>query len=283
VEFDKFGTRRGRHSLRDLACCPCYFSSARQEAEHLPRHLSRAGVYGVDEGEIRRVAHIERVQGAGHIDYRTATEIARHRRGVERRRHDHDSKIRSRRPGLLCQRDPEVGVDAALVELVEHDRPEVLEQRVLLKPCCQDAFGRKEHFRARAKAPLEPDVPSDLLANRPSPLFSDTRRQASRGDAPRLQDDDRPIDGKGWRNARRLSGSRGGGDDYRPVLAGIFDDLRKIGGYREDEAVVQGSGFSVQGSRFRGSGVQRSVQGSAFRLAGRNRTLNRTLNRTRHL
>ena len=116
-------------------------------------------------------------------------------------------------------------MDAALVELVEHDRPEVLEQRVLLETGGQDAFGRKEHFRARAKAPLEPDVPPDFVANRPSLLFSDTFGQAPRGDAPRLQDDDRPIDGKGWRNARRLAGSWRRDDDHRARLTSTGKNL----------------------------------------------------------
>ena len=88
------------------------------------------------------------------------------------------AQIVAREPGLFRERDAEVGVDAALVEFVEDDRAEVREQRVLLEARRQDAFGRKQHARRRAEAPLEPDVPADLGAERPALLVGDAPRDA---------------------------------------------------------------------------------------------------------
>ena len=63
---------------------------------------------------------------------------------------------------------PEVGVDAALVKLVEDEGAEAGEQRILLQPGGQDPFGRDEQLRVAVNG-VEPDLPSDLVAEGPAP------------------------------------------------------------------------------------------------------------------
>ena len=90
------------------------------------------------------------MHASGHVDDRAAVEKRRHRGRVERRRHDDDPQVVARAPGLPRQRDREVGVDAALVKLVEDDRAEVGEQRIGLQARGQHAFGDDEQPRVRA-------------------------------------------------------------------------------------------------------------------------------------
>ena len=102
-------------------------------------------------------------------------------------------QIVARAPGLPRQRDREIGVDAALVKLVEDDGAEVGEQRIALQPRGQDAFGDDEQPRVGAEAALEADLPADLAAERPAALVGDPRGDRARGDAPRLQQDDGTV------------------------------------------------------------------------------------------
>ena len=66
-------------------------------------------------------------------------------------------------------------MDAALVELVEHDVRKSADERILLQPRRQDAFGRHEQARVLCESRLEPDVPADLAADRPAALVGDPR------------------------------------------------------------------------------------------------------------
>ena len=63
---------------------------------------------------------------------------------IQRRRHHHDAKIGSRQPRLLRQRKTEIGVNAPLVKLVDDDRRDVAQQRILLQVGGEDAFGDDE-------------------------------------------------------------------------------------------------------------------------------------------
>src|SRR5205814_4167183 len=100
------------------------------------------------------------------------------------------SEIAARPPGLPHERNPEVRMDAALVELVEHNGSKVRKQRVLLEARRENAFGRDQEPRPRAESSLEPDLPSDVFSDDPPPFLGDTL-----GDGPcrrpaRLQEDD---------------------------------------------------------------------------------------------
>ena len=60
---------------------------------------------------------------------------------IDGRRHDDETKIVARLHGLPREGQREIGVNAPLVKLVEHDRREVREQRILLQAGGQDALG----------------------------------------------------------------------------------------------------------------------------------------------
>ena len=94
------------------------------------------------------------------------------------------------------------------MELVEHDRLEVAQQRVLLQPRGQDSFGGKEHARVGAELPLEPDVPADFLADPPALLLGNAARHRACRDTPRLEHDDWSVHRKRGRHASGLSGPR---------------------------------------------------------------------------
>ncbi len=56
----------------------------------------------------------------------------------------------ARQPRLFREREPEVGVHAALVKLVEDERRDIAQQRILLQVRGQDAFGDDEQARVAA-------------------------------------------------------------------------------------------------------------------------------------
>ena len=144
---------------------------------------------------------------------------------VERRRHHDDAQVVARAPRLARQRDRQIGVDAALVELVEDDRREIGEQRIGLQPRGQDAFGDDEQAGVGAEAAVEAHLPADLAAERPAALVGDPRGDRARRHATRLQQDDRAVGDQRRRDARRLAGARRGGDDRGPRAPDVIDDL----------------------------------------------------------
>src|SRR5260221_327213 len=77
---------------------------------------------------------------------------------------------RRRVDGLLRQRDRQVRVDAAFVNLVEDDGAEIRQQRIGLQPRGQDAFGDDEQARRRAEVAVEPHLPADFAAESPAAL-----------------------------------------------------------------------------------------------------------------
>ncbi len=113
------------------------------------------------------VLDCERVKRARHVHDGRITEKARDRLHVERRRHHDDAQIVPRKPRLTRQRKPEVGVNASLVELVEDDRREVREQRILLKARRQYPFGDDEQTRIARRTLVEADLPADFAPERP--------------------------------------------------------------------------------------------------------------------
>jgi hypothetical protein len=120
-------------------------------------------------------------------------------------------------------------VNASLVEFVENDGGEPGEQRILLKPGGQDAFGGKHDARLRPELAFEPHVPSDLTANRPFLLVGDAPRQAARGNAPRLQHDHRTVYRERRWNSRRLARPRRRGDDGCSLAThGLEDDRQNV-------------------------------------------------------
>src|SRR5689334_4123287 len=120
-------------------------------------------------------------------------------------------------------------MNAALVELVEDDGREFREQWIVLKPRRQHALSRDKQPCVRAEAPLETNLPADLLADRPAALRGDPLCDRAGGDTPRLQQQQRSVREDGGRNPRRLPRARLRGDDDSPGSAEVLDDLRNEG------------------------------------------------------
>ena len=202
------------------------------------------------------------MRSPGHVDDRAATEIARDSLGVHRCRHDDDPEIVAGKPGLPGQGNAQVGVDAPLVKLVENDRGESREQRVLLKPGGEYSLCRDQHARVWHELPLEPDVPAGLASRSPALLVRDPARDASRSHAPRLQENDRAIGRKRGRHTRRLAGARSGGDDSGARLPDARHDFADEGIYRERDHLPIMSRVSLLSQRT--DGFRRAAD-SAFR------------------
>ncbi len=148
-----------------------------------------------------------------HVDYRTLAEKRRDGARIERCRHDDDAEIVARAPGLPRQRNRQVAVDAALVELVDDDGGELRQQRIALHARREDAFGDDEQACVRAEAALEADLPTDLAAERPSALGGNPCGDRARGHAPRLKQDDGTVGQQRRRHTRGFAGAGRGGHD----------------------------------------------------------------------
>ena len=132
--------RRARDGILDLP-------HARKEAQHVAWCPRQHLVYRLGHRLRRSVLECQRMQRTWHIDDGAVTEECRQWRGVERRRHDQDAKIVARLPRLFRKREPEVGVHAALVKLIQDERGDITQQRVPLQVRGQDAF-RDDEQRA---------------------------------------------------------------------------------------------------------------------------------------
>jgi len=200
-----------RGTQRDVGDGASNLRCAGQEAQDVAAGGAERLDRGVRHRLPRRVCDVDRMRTAGDVDHRAEAEKRRHRAGIERRRHDDDAKVLPRAPRLPRERDGDVGVDAALVELVEHDRTELGGERIALQPRRQHAFGDDEEPRLAREAALEADLPADLAAERPAALGGNPRGDRARRDATRLQQNHGTVADERRRHARRLAGAWRGG------------------------------------------------------------------------
>ena len=93
---------------------------------------------------------------------------------------------------VQAEREPEVGLQAALVEFVEDHAGHALQCRIVLQHPRQHAFGDDLDHRVRARPGIEPravpDPSADVLGQQPGHA---TRHGAGRN-AARLKHDDAP-------------------------------------------------------------------------------------------
>ena len=194
-------------------------SRARLAIERLER---RAGDLVLDPGS-RIATHIARNHGKGAalaFDQRGVAEQALDPRAVERRRHDEETQVFAQRPlRVERQRQSEVGVERALVELVEQHARDAVECGIVEDLPCEHAFGDDLDAGLRRNQALEPHAQAD----RPANLFAQGRSHArgggAGGEAARLEHDQaaalRPgLFHQRQRNARGLAGA-GRGDQHR--------------------------------------------------------------------
>ena len=191
----------------DLASGAIDLAAAWQEAEDVAGPLTQHAVDDRREGRLRLVGDRQAMRVAGDVHDRALVEESRDGRGIDRRRHHQHAQIIAREPRLPHQGKPEVGMHAALVEFIEHDRRDLAEQRVLLEPGGEDALGRKQHARLAREARLEADVPADLASEGPTLLLGDAASQRPRGGPSRLQHDDGAVNRQCGRHTRGLAGA----------------------------------------------------------------------------
>jgi hypothetical protein len=116
---------------------------------------------------------------------------ARHGRRVERGGHgEKDHVLAERRPDLEREREPEVGVERAFVELVEDHGAHARKPGVRLDHPGQDPFGHDLDARLAPRLRLAPDAVADGAAHRLAQGLGHALGRGAGGEAARLQHDD---------------------------------------------------------------------------------------------
>ena len=202
--------------LPQLRLHPSDLRGPGQEAEHVPARSPQDRSHRLDERRPGLVPHLDRVRTARHVDHRAVVEKAGDRPRVEGRRHDEQPQVVAGAPRLPGEGQGEVRVQAALVELVEHDRPEAGQQGVRLEPSRQDALGRHQQPRVEPEAPLEADLPAHFPAQRPALLVRDPPGDGSGRHPTRLEQEAGAVDHERRGDPRRLAGAGWRDEDGRP-------------------------------------------------------------------
>ena len=152
-------------------------------------------------------------------------------RRVERRRHHEDAQVLAHfRLRFQAQRQAEIGVEAALVKLVEDHHRDAFERGVALQPAREDSFRHDLDARALAGARFQPRAKADGLTDRFAEHLRHARRDGARGETARLEHHD-------LAGARRLLGEQRKRDACRLARAGrrLQDDIRVRGDGRRSE------------------------------------------------
>jgi hypothetical protein len=153
-------------------------------------------------------------------------------------RHDDDAKIASRFelcPASHSQR--EVGIDAALMELVQYHYADTVKKRIVLKLPEKDSGSNDADGRPATCVVVETYAVADAAAYTFAGLLGHAPRGCSGRDATRLQHDDgtdeRIVGVYGCRNTSCLTGTRGRAQ--QDVAAGTerIEQLRKAVVYRK--------------------------------------------------
>ena len=102
-------------------------------------------------------------------------------------------------------------MNASLVELVEDDRREIGEQRILLEARRQYAFGHDQQPCVSGETLFESDLPANFAPDRPLALFRDAPRNGTRGYTARLQENDwSRVDQRRWNSCGLACAGRSG-------------------------------------------------------------------------
>ena len=160
------------------------------------------------------IARLDREHAARRFDHRRAAQPLRHRAGIERRRHgDHAQVLAQRRLRLAHQGEGQVGLQAALVQLVEDHAADAVERRIVLQHPQEEAVGHDLDARARAHLAVEPHAIAHGFADRLASVAA-MRRAAARAASRRGSSitilraaEPRRVEQR-QRHARRLAGAR---------------------------------------------------------------------------
>ncbi|MNE15137.1 hypothetical protein D3C80_1080380 [compost metagenome] len=171
------------------------FALPRQEGQHRPRlfpqrqhHRPRHGILESLGDVTAQVTGLDREHPTLGLDYRRPVQQPGHPDDVERRRHDqHAQVLAQHRLTLARQRQAQVGVQAAFMELVEQDRADALQRRVVQNHPGEDPF--RDHFDSGpgADPALKPRAIADRLARLLPQTGGHSVRRRPCGQPPRLQ------------------------------------------------------------------------------------------------
>jgi hypothetical protein len=162
--------------------------------------------------------------------------------GVEGGGHDDEEEVGPDGGADLAEEgEGEVGVEAALVELVEQDGACAFEEGVGEEASGEDALGDDMEAGVAGDAGVEADLVADLASEGPALLVGDAGGGGAGGDAAGLEEDEAGVGGveeaggeDRGRDAGGLAGAGGGRED---------------GGAARTEVVEQGGEGGVDGER----------------------------------
>ncbi len=171
---------------------------ARQEDEHVARfagqrvaNRARRHALGGLAGTGRLPADLHRIRPPLAGDHRRIVEQGGDRGAVECGRHHEQPEVGAQeRARLQHEGEAEVGVQRALVELIEDDESVCLERGIVLDKPRQHSFRHHLDARARRHAGVEPHAVSDSGADRLRQHRGHPLCRCARGQTPRLQQRD---------------------------------------------------------------------------------------------
>ena len=219
---DFAGTRQKRQH-RALVRPQCLHHSIGDRA--LDRHAQIAAA----------IAGLDRISAAMTLDHRRITQQRRHPGAVDGRRHDQQPQILAQ-PGLHIarKRQAEVGIERALVELVEQQRRYPFERRILQHHTGEHALG--DHLDAGSLRHLgaEAHAIAHGVADCVPERRSHAGRSRARGKPARLEHDDLlvrhpQLAREHERHARGLAGARRGHQHRDVARAKRGYELRQRG------------------------------------------------------
>ena len=236
---------RARRSSAQRLARAADLGGAGEEDEHVARPSPSRRSRRTARGDLL----VEPVRLRGVLGERCSTATSKRRpseRSARRRRGsaatgaassvaDMTTSFRSGRRGALepaQEREREVAVEVALVELVEDDRADRRERGVGEEPPGEEPLGDEADPRPRAGDLLEADLVADASRPTRSPSSSATRRAASRAASRRGSSTTTspspasPASSSAARHARRLARAGRRLDDERRRRAQRGDDLR---------------------------------------------------------
>src|SRR6185503_4669748 len=101
--------------------------------------------------------------------------------------HHEDAEVGAQGGGIEREREAEIGIEAALVELVEEDGGDALELRIVEQHAGENPFGHDLDPGPGADAAVEPDAVADGLAGRLAERGGHEARRSTGGKPPRFE------------------------------------------------------------------------------------------------
>ena len=197
------------------------FGGARQERQHRAGVRAQRPLHGVRDLALDRrarvapeIARLDREGAALARDHRRVAEQLGDARAVDGRRHDQELEVLAQ--ALLHvagERQAEVGIERALVELVEQQRGDAVERRIVEDHAREHALGHDLDAGPPRHLGAEAHAIADGVADRLAERRRHARGGGAGGEPPRLQHDDflargPRLRGEHQRHPRGLAGAR---------------------------------------------------------------------------